>query len=731
MVGDLRLLSVDRDVTVTAHVEGMGSATASFQIGAPGSFGEEFRVDTDRIRECMKEAGTLPGGFYSGDCNEMWHRLLVASHFFDIQDSAGEPLDSEADTIAFLDGLFGGDNSESGAALYRLADRVNEYSISDGATGGLAGDLTELLGAYLRTSEIDVTPVESLGVTAEMIRRLPDDPPPNQLVLEAFPGRPGTAHVVVSTAFRDGAHLFPVYLPDGIMTLSSDSGLSHPPEVRTYGSVPRPEAPGTRPSAVVVPVVVHGGGAFTASLGGVGGGSVQVHDMAPAGGKRLHVSTLPGGGERDLIAIVSVLDSDGLLTAHSGDIHVEAGQGASDVELVGWRGGGGMVRGSVDGVGEIIIHAPGIGGGTALTTPVRHEAELAVWHPGRVHVAEEFPLVAHVLDSGGLPIRKVPVEVSGAVEAAGAGLKLTVDGEAPIVVEYGGMFYGGMVVGFLNEAGAGAAVVSDVVELHDVVEVRVDSGAMPEPAVSVAAGDLLFSGESGRWEAVAAEPGSYTIDVSIGQAGWEPYLASLPVRVAHLIDVEYDAATISGQRVDADLILCGEAVLPGDHRRLEPGLCAVSVPAEISVGGVSHRLDSLTVNGLDIQPGATAALDSDTGVLATYRGVVTVEAVAAMPDGTSVELLWGTYQPGDMVTVTAEPRYELWGLVWDRPERWVGLPPGAAQSGGAASWNAAGDAAVTVEYGRDLTYLVMAGAAALSVPIIVIMRNRIPGLGFR
>lgn len=732
VVGDLRLLSVDRGITVRAHVEGIGSATASFQIGAPGSFGEEFRVDTDRIRECMKEAGTLPDGFYSQDCNEMWHRLLVASHFFDITDPSGDPLDSEADTIAFLDGLFGGDNAESGAALYRLADRINEHSISDQATGGLAGDLTELLGAYLRTSEIDVIPVESLGVTAEMIERLPDDPPPNRLVLEAFPGRPGTANVVVSTMFGDGSHRFPVYLPDGIMTLSSDSGLSHPPEVRTYGSVPRPDAPGTRPSAMVVPVAVHGGGAFTASLGGVGGGSVQIQDMAPAGGKRLHVSTLPGGGERDLIAIISVLDSDGLLTSHSGDVHVEAGQGASGVELVGWRGGGGMVRGSVDGVGEIIVHAPGIGGGTALTTPMRHEAELAVWHPGRVHVAEEFPLSAHALDSAGLPIRKVPVEVSGAVAAAGSGLKLTGNGGVPIVVEYGGMFHGGVVDGFLNRAGgAGAAVAADVVELHDTVEVLVDSGAMPEPAVSVAADGLLFSGEGGRWNAAAAAPGTYAIDVHISKPGWEPYSARLPVRVAHLIDVTYDAATTPGQRVDADLALCGETVLPGDQRRLEPGLCTVSVPEEISVGGVAHRLDSLTVNGLEIQPGATAVLDSDAGVLATYRGVVTVEAVAAMPDGTTTELLWGRYQPGDMVTVTAEPRYEMWGLVWDRPERWVGLPPGAAQSGGTASWNAAADASITIQYGRDLTYLVAAGAAALSIPVIVIARRRIPGLGSR
>ena len=684
VVGDMRLLSVDRDIAVRAHVEGIGSATTSFRIGAPGSFGEEFRVDTDRVRECMKEAGTLPDGFYSQDCNEMWHRLLVASHFFDITDSAG--------------------------------------------------DLTGLLGAYLRTSEIDVTPVESLGVTAEMIERLPDDPPPNQLALEAFPGRPGTANVVVSTMFRDGSNTFPVYLPDGIMTLSSDSGLSHPPEVRTYGSVPRPDAPGTRPSAMVVPVMVHGGGSFTASLGGVGGGSVHIQDMTPAGGKRLHVSTLPGGGERDLIAIISVLDSDGLLTTHHGDIHVEAGQGASDIELVGWRGGGGMVRGSVDGVGELIVHAPGIGGGTALTTPVRHEAELAVWHPGRVHVAEEFPLVAHALDSAGLPIRKVPVEVSGAVAAADSGLKLTGSGEVPIVVEYGGIFHGGMVEGFLNRAGgAGAEVAADIVELHDAVEVLVDSGAMPEPAVSVAAEGLLFSGEGGRWSAEAAAPGSYTINVHVSKPGWEPYSVRLPVRVAHLIDVTYDAATIPGQRVDADLVLCGETVLPGDHLRLEPGLCPVSVPEEISVGGVTHRLDSLTVNGLDIQPGATAVLDSDAGVRATYRGVVTVEAVAAMPDGTTTELLWGRYQPGDVVTVTAEPRYEFWGLVWDRPERWVGLPPGAAQSGGTVSWNAAGDTAVTVEYARDLTYLVMAGAGGLAIPVavIVIRRRRIPGLGFR
>ena len=731
VVGDLRLLAGDRDVAVSAHIPGYGSATASFRVGMPGVAGGEFQLRTDRLQECMAEESALPDGFYSQACTDMWHRLLAASHFFDVRDSAGRVLDSEHDTVLFLNDLLGGDNTASGGALYELASRLNEFSIRDGATGGLAGDLTGLLAEYLRTSDISLEPVRDLGITARMLERMPDDPPPNQIVLESFPGPAGGAHVVISTIYDDDTFRFPVYLPDGTITLAGDRGLVHEPEVRIHGSAPRPEAPGTRPSAVSIPVRVLEGGTLTASLGGVGSAAVSIPDMASDAGKRLHVSTLPGSGERDLVAIVSVLDADGLIVSHAGDVHVEAGQGARDVELVGWRGGGGMVRGSVEGVGEIVVHAPGLGGGTALTMPARHETSLHVWHPDVVHVAEEFPLAAHTLDADGMPMRLVQVEVSGAVESSGTGLELDNAGATPIIAQHEGLFHAGMIEGFLNGAHVRVESGGRVVELNDKVVVNVYTGAMRDPRVTVHGGALLFSGDHTRWEAVADTAGSHTIQVSVHEPGWEPYTEVLDVRVSHLLELEYDAITLSGMRVDADLVVCGYGMPGGSVHRMEPALCEVTVPHDVRVGGVSHTLTSLAINGVDMQPGIAYNFAGDAEILATYEGVIAVDVYAEMPDGSTEQLLWGRYAPGDTVRVTAEPRYEYWGLVWNKPAQWSGLPQSAVTYGSAAEWEADADADVAVRYERDLTYAIMLGAAALGAPVAFMMRRRIPGVRFK
>lgn len=731
VVGDLRILAGDRDITVTAHIPGYGSATETFHVGAPGSTSSEFQVDTGRLDECIKEDSALPDGFYSAACNDMWHRLLVAGHFFDIIDTVGDPIDSEEETVEFLDRLFGGDNTDSGQALYELVDGINEYSLQDTPTAGLADELSSLLGRYLQTTGVSVRPVEDLALASQMLDRLPSEPPANQLVLDAFPGIPGTVNLVVSTTYEDGSFSFPVYVPDGTITLSSDWGISHEPEIRTYGSVYRADAPGTRPSVVVIPVQVQAGGTLSASLGGVGSDTIMIPDISPASGKRLHISTLPGSGDRDLIAILSILDRDGLLIEYTGDVYVEAGQGAADVELVEWRGGGGMIRGSVDGVGEIIIHAPGLGGGTALTTPVRHQMGLHVWHPDMVHVAEEFPLISHTVDSAGQPVRRVDVEVAGDVERYGSGVRLVAAGEVPLIIQHGGMFHAGTIEGFLNRADVQARVAGDIVELNDTVVLRVDTGAMQDPSITVHGGALLFGGGQDRWEAVADTAGDHTITVSVHKPGWHPYDASLPLRVSHLIDVSYEAMAVGGIRIPADLTLCGKTIPSGNTIRMEPGLCGVSAPYEIDVSGVTYRLDTLDVDGIILQSDATHNFDDDTTILASYTGIVLIEAHGMMPDGTSVELSWDQYAPGDTIQVYAEPISHYWGLIWDRPVRWSGLPADATQYGVVAEWTAATDESITIQYERDLTYLIIVAAAGLAIPAVFVMRHRIPGLRFK
>lgn len=732
VVGDMRLLAGDRDVEVHAHIPGIGAATAKFQVGMPGVIGSEFQVNTDQLQRCIEESGSLPDGFYSDVCNDMWYRLLIASHFFDIKEADNTPLDSTEETIEFLNDLFGGNNTDSGTALYGLVNSINEYSISDESTGGLAQDLTKLLEDYLQASDIILEPALDLGLTSEMLKRMPHDPPPNRLIIESYPGAPGVEHVIVSAMFEDGEFLLPVYLPHGIITLASDWGISHEPEIDIFGSNPRPNAPGTRATAAYIPVDVISDGTLSASLGGVGSDSIMISHLESDSNKRLHVSTLPGSGLRDIVGVISILDSDGLVTTHDGEVYVSAGQGASDVTMDEWRGGTGLVRGNIEGVGEIIVHAPGLGGGTALIMPARYETALDVWHPGIVHVAEEFPIYVHTLDIDGLPVRKVQVEVAGQVSAAGLGIQSDVAGIVPLIIEYDGMFHAGDIEAFLNKADVNIQVSTrDVVELQDTIIVNVDTGIIQDPFVSVSGGQLLFSGDNNRWEARADVTGQHVIDVTVSSPGWEEYIESWELRVSRLLDVQYNAYTISGMRVNADLTICGEQVAGGIIHRMEPAVCRVSVPPDISIDGVTYRLNTLDVDGEIIQADTAYNFDSNSMITATYQGVISVEGIAIYADGTSEEFLWERYAPGDIISITAEPRYDLWGLIWDRPARWEGLPSGYNRiNDNTVSWIAASDQSVTIHYTRDITYVIVLGAAGLSVAAISLMRRRIPWLRF-
>lgn len=724
-VGDLRLLAGTRDITVTAHVQGIGSATAEFTVGKPID-DQEITLQAEQLQECISEQIEYPQGAYPQQCTDAWQRLLLAAHFFDIRAADGNAPDTPKETIALLDAVFGGDNTQSGNALFELTSRLNEHSFEPNYVDNFRHELTKLLNTYLGTTDAGVDiPEQDEGIVADMLDRVPVDPPPNRVVAEAFPSVLGMASLVVSTTHDE----IPVYMPDGVITLSSDSGLYHDAEVPTFGSTHRQEAPGTRPSAVVIPVQIRGGGTITASLGGVGSDTIKITDIYPEQGRQLHVSPLPGSGERDIIAILSVLQ-DGAVVQHNGPVHIAPGQGVSDITLDEWRGGAGAIRGLVNGVGEIIIHAPNVGAGVALTTPVRYEADLALWYPDTVHVSEEFPFVAHTLDAGQNPIRKVDVELSGDIAISGTGVELEAPGEVPVIVRYGSIYKAGTIEGFLNTADIAVTPSADIVELDDVVILRVDTGAMTQPYISISGGPLSFIGERDRWEAPASVAGTHNVEISVTQPGWEPIHQTVQVRVSHLLELNYDAVTVHGVLVDATVTVCGK-VIPRGLAQIEPGLCSVEVQPQIVVDGISHKLDTLYVNDVQIQNGATIQFDSDTSITATYVGSVTIEITYETPDGIGGELHYMSYRPGDTVLVEVPSEYHWWGLVWDRPAQYTGIPANALYTQQTLQFTADTDVFGVIQYERDYTYLIMLGAAGPTIPIVYMYRARIKGLRFK
>ena len=731
-VGDVRILASDRDVTITAHVQGYGTASTSFHIGSPSTTDTEFTVDSKSIRMCMAEEPILPDGMYNDSCNEMWQRLLVTSYFFDFVDSGGEPLDSANDTIKFLNQLIGGDNTEEGEALYKLMSTVNDYSARANVTGGMSEHIKDLLGEYLSVSDIEIIPSQ-IRADSQMLNRFQNEEPlPNSIVIDSFPTIPGKADVIITAMYEGDGMRFPVYIPDGTITLFSTGALEHENIIKTFGSNIRSEAASTRSSSIIVPVFVKSDGEITASFAGVGSASTGIQDMTSDSGKRLHVSPIAGSGLHDIIAFVSVIDSKGTVTSYDGDISIRGGQGTDNIQYSDrWRGGMMEIRGIVTGVGEIIVLAPGLGGGTAFTTPIRHDVDMDIWYPERVHVSEEFPIIGHTLDVSGNPIQRIQqFSISGDISKnQNNHIILDSSGEVPLIIESDNLFESVIIEGFINKPEINInRNFDEIIQFGETVIIDVDTGLINNPNINVdsSSGGLLFSGERERWEAIASSDGSVDIEISVYKPGWEPFNQVLPVDISRVIEVVYEAETEIGGTPPANLKICDQTIIPDTITSIVPGLCEIQLPDSIMFNNIQHKLVELRLNDNIIENNNIYNIKDNSNVFARYAGIVSVEAYASYPDGTEREILYDVYGLGDNVVLNVEPEYEFWGLIWTEPVDITGVPSNAFSHEGIISWEASEDVSIMITYKQNITYLVILGAITLGIPIIVLLRHKIP-----
>lgn len=740
-IGDVRLLASNRDVTVTAHVPGYGTASTTFSVGVASSPAADVVIEGGLIQDCMENSENV--GFYDSQCVDMWERLLVASHFFDIQTIEGEYITTPEQATEVLSQLGLGGQVE-GEALFDLASRLNDYQfrgLYEGADlgNGLSEELDVLLGRYLGTDVIVGLPTEAeIGSAAasitEKLKRMPDSIPPNSLRIDSFPTERGQHDIIISTWYSGSEGTFPTYMPDGVITLSSDWGLAHDASVITFGSTERVDAPGTRPSNIAIPIQVRESGQITASLGGVGSTTTRVEALDLASGtKRLHINTLPGSGIRDTIAFVSVLDSAGYVIPHDGIIQITGGQGAEDVELSEWRGGGGIIRGTITGVGEIQIHAPGLGAGTAYTTPIRHETMISVWHPDTVHVSERFPVVIHAVDADDMPVREITTfDISGGdISSSDGGVVLDSAGDIPLIIQHGNIFHSSTISGFLNEPDAEVfSRFTGVVQLNDTITIDVDPGSLPNPQIEVVSRGLLFSGEGNTYSADMSNVGDYDINVSMYSPGWHPFEELIYVEVSHIIDVYFTAETDSGVYPVARLTICGDPLDSNTIYRTPYKTCVVTAEESVMIDSVEYRLRNIIIDGESYSNGVSYAFNKATEVSAYYVGVVRASVMAEYPDGEEEELLFGTYGLEEYVRVDTPPRYQLWGLIWEKPVSFNGIPGGVMQEG-YIEWYAAQDVNGTITYETDMTYLLLLGAGLLAIPILFLLRNKIKFVRFK
>ena len=584
----------------------------------------------------------------------------------------------------------------------------------------------------------------------------------------------------------------PVYYDDTIVAITSDGGLRHPPLVGAAGaSAVNPT--GATPSIVVqtgpgmdrqerdwdghdhhdesfpisavefpiraVTVTDH---TVTVSADNMASDTVDFASR-PAYGYEGAAMVTPIPSRLDIpaeIAFVSITDGAGGYIVSPGATHrpgdarvIQTGGTINGLEIGGeWVGGTAVLSGTfTDENAEVFVQVPGLHSQPVpMSVPGEHSG-VEAWLPPRVNVGEPFPVAIHTVNSNGVPVEAVrdrsvlriaSGDVDIANDGAGGSLRMTARGHGVVefnVVSDGVFASTRPVESFTNPNEGDVAVGSptpDVISLGESIVIDVRTGSIASPRVTVdGTGGLSFipdpSGE-GRYVAVPAEPGAYSVGVTVSGDGWDTYQDSLAFSVEEFVEASYVAFADDGVSVPSSLILTaltvpedGTLQVPnGGGVSVHPGIFEATIDESITIGGDRiYGLTGLQANGepIVVSERFTLPVQQDTVVRATYQRGIDIDFAPIFdsedPDIEVAVTGSGSYRYGESVVLEAVPAPETYGLVWHMPEKWGGLPEDAAVSPDrtTATFEALETAVGSVEFRRDysiMTLLVVLGAAA-------------------
>lgn len=460
------------------------------------------------------------------------------------------------------------------------------------------------------------------------------------------------------------------------------------------------------------------------------------------------------------IAFVSITDGDGGYIVAPGATHhpddarvIQTGGAIQGLEIgEGWLGGTTVLRGTfTDENAEVFVQVPGLHSQPVpMSVPGEHSG-VEAWLPPRVNVGEPFPVAIHTVNSNGVPVEAVrdrsvlriaSGDVDIANDGAGGSLRMTARGHGVVefnVVSDGVFASTRPVESFTNPNEGDVAVGSptpDVISLGESIVIDVRTGSIASPRVTVdGTGGLSFipdpSGE-GRYVAVPAEPGAYSVGVTVSGDGWDTYQDTLAFSVEEFVEASYVAFADDGVSVPSSLILTaltvpedGTLQVPnGGGVSVHPGIFEATIDESITIGGDRiYGLTGLQANGepIVVSERFTLPVQQDTVVRATYQRGIDIDFAPIFdsedPDIEVAVTGSGSYRYGESVVLEAVPAPETYGLVWHMPEKWGGLPEDAAVSPDrtTATFEALETAVGSVEFRRDysiMTLLVVLVAAA-------------------
>ena len=488
-------------------------------------------------------------------------------------------------------------------------------------------------------------------------------------------------------------------------------------------------------------------------------GKTAQHTFYPAekysSDRILLISSIPANiGTYTDVAFLYIANKNGIITDNStaqdkeNIILSQLGDGIISPKVDrNWVGGVSIISGIYD-KEHSTIHAVMSG---ANSSPTYLEARglgdmVEIWMPSRVNTGSEFPIIAHYLDSAGIPIKKVPWEsilfsegiyVRNMDDVFRAKFLKDQVGIVRIIAD--GKYVSSIPFeSFSYEPGENIlawSISPDVIRLGEDILLDITTANMINPNTFIH-GKLDFTqNNTGIYTATPNKPGPYQVDVQISKDGWTSYQKTIKWNVEHRIDVILEI--ITDDNVSIPVMFSIESsggdmssLYHGDSVGLLAGVYKISIPTIHHVGtDREYILENIKINGNDISlsDSFTHNLGEDTEFVLTYNRKIEVsfEAYSESTPTTGNITGNGYYSYGSVVNLVANPTHEAYGLVWNMPVEWIDLPPNATYSQSMASFVAHDSISGYVKYERSYVVAIAVFAAFAIIPILI-ARSRSP-----
>lgn len=508
-----------------------------------------------------------------------------------------------------------------------------------------------------------------------------------------------------------------VFGPDAHAVISSDSASTkHTVQLRAPGA-----ASG---SAIEFPLNVRGSGSFTVSAYGTNFEGIS-REFAVQDSYASTLSTRVTKAAQKDTALISIVDDNGYVIDASRVLGDIAPHSSSAID---WKPGHsvGVMRNITV---EAFVHLSGVQ--SALIQIPDHEALLGVdlWMPDIVHSHEEFPVALHAVNLDGEPLYRLDEFESMGLPVQNGRAIAYGDSIINILAASDGLFDESKLRSFENDISQEIAVSADTqVRLGNDLILKVSTGAVPRPAVTIQS-SLNFEPDSlGRHVAGTMVPGLYDVALEVAADGWNTYRQNITFDVREYADISHVAFAGDGtpipvpMRLDAIDGPASFTIL--DTMPVPYGVFEASVPADIVLGAGRYEHVATTSNG-KAEPGTEflAEIKTHTALESAYRRVVDV-TMEHLYESEFKDRASMRYGYGDTVTLNAPWKYESYGLVWRVPVQWSGVNPEYISADlGSATFDALQDHHVVVRYEENYAVLIAAAASASTVTVATAWRK--------